>query len=140
MGMQGNTRVAKVEELRQAVLALHKRMIDEQRIRYERLHGRIQTTSEFLGLVLEHPEFEWIRAVSALVAQLDEWREASEAASDQELEDIVAALRQLIQREGANSGFTQKYWEMIESTPAVLIEHVKLTRILGGEPRGAQAG
>ena len=132
MGMQGETRV-KVEELRQAVLALHKRMIDAQRIRYERLHGRIETTSEFLGLVLEHPEFEWIRAVSALVAQLDEWREASEGSGAQELEAIVDALRKLIQPQGSNGGFTKKYWEMIESTPEVLIEHVKLTRVLGSD-------
>lgn len=131
--MQAGGRVAKVEEVRRAMLELHRRMIDAQRIRYERLHGRIETTSQFLGLVLEHPDFEWIRALSALVAQLDEWRDAAGEASDQELAAIFEALRRLIQRDGPNAAFTSKYWEMVETTPEVLVDHVKLWRILGAE-------
>ncbi len=123
----------RVDEVRHAMLELHRRMIDAQRIQYERLHGRIATTNEFLGLVLEHPEFEWIRALSALVAQLDEWRENEEAnaADEEDLEAILETLRRLIQRNGPNTQFAARYWEMIDSTPEVLIEHVKLTRILG---------
>ena len=58
-------------QLRRAVLELHKALMDAQRIRYERLHGRIATNGEFLGLVLEHPQFAWLRALSALIARLD---------------------------------------------------------------------
>jgi hypothetical protein len=119
-----------VEEMRHAMLELHRRLIDAQRIQYEKLHGRVQTTSEFLGLVLEHPDFEWIRALSALVAQLDEWRE-TEVRDAGELDAIVAALRRLIQPQGSDTEFSRKYWEMIERTPEVLIDHVKLTRLLG---------
>jgi hypothetical protein len=123
----------RVDEVRHAMLELHRRMIDAQRIQYERLHGRIATTNEFLGLVLEHPEFEWIRALSALVAQLDEWRENEEAnaADEEDFEAILETLRRLVQRNGPNTQFAARYWEMIDSTPEVLIEHVKLTRILG---------
>ena len=34
--------------------------------RNERDHGRIETSGEFLGLVLEHKAFEWLRELSAL--------------------------------------------------------------------------
>ena len=118
-----------VEEVRHAMLELHRRLIDVQRIQYEKLHGRIQTTSEFLGLVLEHPDFEWIRALSALVAQLDEWREA-EGGGPQELQAIVDTLRRLIQPQGSDTSFGRKYWGMVEGSPEVLIDHVKLTRLL----------
>lgn len=131
--MKVRDRFAKVDEVRHALLRLHKGMIDAQRIAYERSHGRIRTTTEFLGVILEHPEFEWIRALSALIAQLDEWRDDSEAASDQELDEIFAALRSLLQREGPNQRFAQRYWEMVEATPEVLVDHVKLWRVLGGE-------
>ena len=120
----------RVEEVRHAMLELHRRLIDAQRIQYEKLHGRVETTSEFLGLVLEHPDFEWIRALSALVAQLDEWREA-EPQDPQQLEAIVATLRRLVQPQGTDSAFGRRYWEMVEGTPEVLIDHVKLTRLLG---------
>src|SRR5207237_9967499 len=112
-------RMVKVEEMRHALLELHKTMIDAQRVRYERDHGRIQSSNEFLGLVLEHPEFEWIRQLSALIAQLDEWREEGVGASDAELTVITGALKALIQPQGANAAFTQRYWQMAEATPDV---------------------
>ena len=128
--MKVGDRLARIDEVRHALLRLHKGMIDAQRISYERAHGRIETTTEFLGIVLEHPDFEWIRSLSALIAQLDEWREDPESASDRELEDILGALRSLLQRDGSNARFTQRYWEMVEATPDVLVDHVKLWRLL----------
>ena len=62
-----------IDDLRHSVLALHKALLDAQRIRYEREHGRISTSGEFLGLVLEHPSFAWLRTLSALIARIDEW-------------------------------------------------------------------
>lgn len=128
--MKVGDRMARVDEVRHALLRLHKGMLDAQRISYERAHGRIETTTEFLGIVLEHPEFEWIRALSALIAQLDEWREDPEAASDRELEAILGAVKALLQREGANVKFSKRYWEMVEATPEVLVDHVRLWRLL----------
>ena len=123
-------RISAIDDVRHALLELHKSMIDAQRIRYERAHGRVETTSEFLGLVLEHPEFEWIRAFSALIAQLDEWREQAEGSSERELDDLLEAVRLLLQREGPNVAFARRYWEMVEATPEVFIAHVKLVRLL----------
>lgn len=123
-------RLARADTVRHALLELHKTMIDAQRILYEREHGRVTTPAEFLGLVLEHPDFEWIRALSALIAQLDEWREDPAEAGEERLGELLAALRSLLQREGPNTRFTQRYWEMIDSTPDVLVAHVKLTRVL----------
>ena len=118
-----------LEQVRHAILELHRRLIDAQRIQYEKLHGRIQTSSEFLGLVLEHPDFEWIRALSALVARLDEWSE-EDPADPRELQVILDTLRRLIQPQGSDTSFGRRYWGMVEGTPEVLIDHVKLTRLL----------
>ncbi len=131
--MTAKDRLAKVDALRHALLELHKSMIDAQRVRYERDHGRIGSAGEFLGLVLEHPEFGWIRELSALIAQLDEWRELSDNASAQELDALIDALRALVQT-GGSSDFNRKYWELVEATPDVLVGHVKLWRLLGPNP------
>src|SRR5258706_12324570 len=61
-----------VQQLRHSILELHKALLDAQRIRYEREHGRIQSAGELLGLVLEHPPFAWLRTLSALIARLGE--------------------------------------------------------------------
>lgn len=131
--MAGDKRQAAVDEMRHVLLELHKAMIDAQRIGYERDHGRIGSSGEFLGLVLEHPEFGWIRELSALIAQLDEWRELDDKASATQLAAITDKLRSLIQAGGA-SDFNLKYWEMAEATPDVLVSHVKLWRLLAANP------
>ena len=121
---------ARVGQLRHTLLELHKAMLDAQRIEYERAHGRIETSGEFLGLVLNHPEFEWIRALSALIAQLDEWAEEMETAGREEFDGIVEALRSLIRPEGANAAFSARYWRMVEDVPGVTVAHVKAWRLV----------
>jgi len=119
-----------VNGLRHGLLDLHKSLMDAQRIAYERTHGRIATSGEFLGLVLEHPEFAWLRALSALIARLDEWIEDREEAGDDELQSLVAALRSLIAPEGGNALFSAAYWKIVNDVPEALIAHVKLWRLL----------
>jgi hypothetical protein len=131
--MVSEKRLHQVDRMRHALLDLHKSMIDAQRLLYERDHGRVTTANEFLGLVLEHPEFGWIRELSALIAQLDEWRDTGTDAGDEQLAAIIQALRALVQKDG-DGEFNHKYWRMVEATPDVLVGHVKLWRILGPNP------
>jgi hypothetical protein len=116
-------------QLRRAVLELHKALMDAQRIRYERLHGRVATSGEFLGLVLEHPQFAWLRALSALIARLDEWLDDDKADPD-ELNAVVTALRALVEPQGKNAVFSTAYWEIVNDVPEATIAHVKLWRLL----------
>ncbi len=121
-----------VDELRHSLLDLHKALLDAQRIRYERDHGRIATSNEFLGLVLEHPAFAWLRTLSAMIARFDEWIEeqAAQFPSQDELPGIIAALRELVEVGGKHEVFSGLYWEIVNAEPTVLIEHVKLWRLL----------
>lgn len=119
-----------VQDLRHMLLALHKALLDAQRIRYEREHGRIPSSQAFLGIVLEHPAFAWLRSMSALIARLDEWMEEGEAASPEDLEEMIAALRSLIQAESPHADFGPRYWEIVNDVPEVLVEHVQLWRLI----------
>ena len=124
----------RLDALRHALLALHKTLLDAQRIRYEREHGRIESRGELLDLVLRDPSFEWLRVLSALIAGLDELAEADEDASG-----VIDKLRTLVRFEG-NPGFTNPYREIIEAVPDALVAHVQLSRLLadfgtsGGQP------
>src|SRR5258705_1029402 len=126
----------RLDALRHALLALHKTLLDAQRIRYEREHGRIESRGELLDLVLRDPSFEWLRVLSALIAGLDELAEADEDASG-----VIDKLRTLVRFEG-NPGFTGPYREIIEAVPDALVAHVQLSRLLadfGAAGRAAQA-
>lgn len=124
------TRTAFANDLRHAVLELHKSLMDAQRIAYERVHGRIATSGEFLGFVLEHPEFAWLRALSSLIARLDEWMEDPEKSGEEELQALIAALRSLVAPEGGNVLFSTAYWKIVNDVPEATIAHVKVWRLL----------
>jgi hypothetical protein len=117
-------------ELRRNILELHKALLDAQQIRYEREHGRIKSSGELLGLVLEHPAFAWLRQLSALIARLDEWVEMREEIGDDDLHAVVAALRDLISVDHRNGVFGKQYWEIADEVPEVLVAHVKLWRLI----------
>jgi hypothetical protein len=119
-----------VPELRRSILELHKALLDAQQIRYEREHGRVKSSGELLGLVLEHPAFAWLRQLSALIARLDEWVEMREEIGDDDLHAVVNALRDLINAEHRNGTFGKPYWEIVDNTPAALVAHVKLWRLI----------
>ena len=118
------------EELRRALLELHKTLLDAQRIRYEREYGRIESRGELLDLVLRDESFEWLRVLSALIARLDELADADEENKDAEMRGVIGRLRTLVRFEG-NRGFTDPYREIIEAVPDALVAHVQLSRLLG---------
>jgi len=134
------TDTTKLEALRHALLALHKTLLDAQRVRYEREHGRVESRGELLDLVLRDASFEWLRVLSALIAGLDELTEADKEAGA-ELRGVIDKLRTLVRFEG-NPGFTEPYREIIEAVPDALVAHVQLSRLLAdfGAAGGTSAG
>ncbi|HEX9193393.1 MAG TPA: hypothetical protein VF871_06540 [Burkholderiales bacterium] len=133
------TVTAKLDKLRQALLQLHKALLDAQRIRYERENGRVESRGELLALVLEDASFEWLRVLSALIARLDELAEADKVDDKSgdaraELRGVIERLRTLVRFEG-NDGFTAPYREIVEAVPDALVAHVQVSRLLN-EPGG----
>jgi guanosine-3',5'-bis(diphosphate) 3'-pyrophosphohydrolase len=127
------TATPNLDTLRRALLRLHKTLLDAQRVRYEREHGRVESRGELLDIVLRDASFEWLRVLSALIAGLDELAEAGEGA---EMRGLIDKLRTLVRFEG-NPGFTGPYREIIEAVPDALVAHVQLSRLLADFGAGA---
>jgi guanosine-3',5'-bis(diphosphate) 3'-pyrophosphohydrolase len=130
-----NMTTTPLDTLRHALLRLHKTLLDAQRVRYEREHGRVESTGELLDLVLKDASFEWLRVLSALIAGLDELAESGEAQG--EVWGVIDKLRTLVRFEG-NPGFTDPYREIIESVPDALVAHVQLSRLLAEFGKAAE--
>jgi hypothetical protein len=56
---------ARLREVRLKILHLHKALLEIERKSYERIHGTINS-GELLQLAINHPQFAWLRLVSAL--------------------------------------------------------------------------
>jgi hypothetical protein len=128
------TATGHLDNLRHALLELHRTLLDAQRIRYERKYGRVESRGELLDIVLWNDSFEWLRVLSALIARLDELAEADKTDGENqdasaEIRGVIDKLRTLVRFEG-NSGFTDPYREIIEAVPDALVAHVQLSRLL----------
>jgi guanosine-3',5'-bis(diphosphate) 3'-pyrophosphohydrolase len=129
----------KLDSLRHALLDLHKTLLDAQRVRYEREHGRVESTGELLDLVLREPSFEWLRVLSALIARVDELGESDDKDAAAEMRSVIDRLRTLVRFEG-NPGFTGPYREIVDAVPDALVAHVRLSRLLAAAGAAVQTG
>jgi hypothetical protein len=126
----GALAVARLRALRMALLALHKTLIDAERVRYERVNGRIENAHAALRLVLESPWFRWLRPLGELIVQMDERLSDKTPMQRIDVEAFVDRLRGLLQRDDGDEVFRREYHRSLQETPDVVMEHAKVTRLL----------
>lgn len=120
--------VAALSALRPALLDLHKNLLDWERAAYERAHGR-QTAGDMLRLLLSDPQFEWLRAISALVVRIDEELEA-DASPPSEFEALLDAVRATILERDVLSTFGQRYEAALQDSPDAVFAHRRVVALL----------
>src|SRR5581483_12360597 len=69
---------ADTDTIRAALLALHRELVEEERRRYEKIHGR-QSGADFLQTLIADPAFAWLAPLTTLIVRLDELEEAQDA-------------------------------------------------------------
>lgn len=125
--------VAALAALRPALLDLHKALLDWQRAEYERERGR-QSSHALLQLLLTDPQFEWLRAISALVVRIDEELEA-DASPPAELDALVTAVRDTIAMRDVLSPFGQRYEAALQDSPDAIFAHRRVIELLKADIR-----
>jgi hypothetical protein len=111
------------------LLRVHKALLEDARIRYEREQGRIEGSGALLRLVLNDPWFAWLHPLSGLVVQIDELL-AADTATVGEGEALLNQARTLLKPEETGEGFQRRYHRAIQDVPDVLIAHVALGKHL----------
>jgi hypothetical protein len=87
--------------MRNELLELHRAVLEAEKQRYERTHGRIASAGEALQIVINDPQFAWIQPLSELIVALDRVEEMLESPRYrellQEVPDVVLAHRRVSQ-------------------------------------------
>ena len=60
-------KVKQLHTIRTVLLALHKTLLDSQKLIYEARYGPIAGPNEYFKVVLEEEEFVWLRTFSLLI-------------------------------------------------------------------------
>ncbi|GGL68944.1 hypothetical protein GCM10010840_03810 [Deinococcus aerolatus] len=84
---------ARLDALVPALRHFHSALLDFAKGEYEFLHGPVGSPFELYSLVMNHPDFQWLRPLSGLMATLDEVLDARDRTlTGQNVTDVRAAL------------------------------------------------
>lgn len=120
----------KLRDIRSVLLRLHKTLLDFERESYERAHGRISNSYEFLNLVMHDPWFAWLRHLSELIVQIDELLDAEDA-SESTAAALIEQSRLLLTPSEAGDEFQRKYFTSVQQSPEVVLAHGEFAKLLG---------
>lgn len=121
---------AQLQDLFRALLRLHKALLDDERVSYERVHGRIPSNGVFLQLVLGDAWFAWLRPLSQLMAKLDELAEEDEASTCTDITALLASARILLTPTEEGEGFGRQYHDALQRGPEVVLAHAAVRALL----------
>ena len=123
----------KLVALRQALLQLHKSLLDMERRTYEKEHGKV-STGELFRLVVDDAQFSWLHNISEFVVRVDEALASEEGVSETDSHVAISLARKIFAPTESGDAFQKKYYDAIQSDPAVVMEHAELVRLFNNEP------
>ncbi|HZE63156.1 MAG TPA: hypothetical protein VE056_04720 [Pyrinomonadaceae bacterium] len=121
----------KLTDIRHVLLRLHKSLLDFERLGYERAHGRINNSYEFLNLVMHNPWFAWLRHLSELIVQIDESLDSREPTSESTAAALIDEARLLLVPTESGGEFQQKYFASVQQSSEVVLAHAEFAKLLG---------
>jgi hypothetical protein len=121
----------RLNDARLGLLALHKVLLDFERIRYERTHGRVETTGSFLQLAIHDPQFAWLRPISELVVQIDELLVSEEPGAEVDADTVMNQARKLLRADENGDDFQRQYHRALQDSPEVVMAHAQWKRLSG---------
>ena len=121
----------RLQQLRNALLALHKALIDSERVTYEQTIGAIQSPNHFLQLLTGDPWFAWLPALSQLIVAMDEALDEKEPLTTANVDDLVNQTRLLLVASEDGDGFSKHYFDALQRDPDVVLAHAEVVKFLG---------
>ena len=128
-GSEPNAR-KRLTDLRDALLQLHKALLESEKISYEATFGQISSPYQFLHLATQDPWFTWLMPVTQLVANVDEALDSKEPLTDAGVEELVARAGRLLVASADGEGFARHYDEALQRSPDVILAHGAAARVI----------
>jgi hypothetical protein len=123
-------------DLSYALRALHKALLDAELDNFP----MARSSSDRLALVVDHPSFAWLHALSELIVEFDELADSDDAASPTPRQFRDAVERLLGPAPASNAAFRSRYLEYLQLAPEVAFATGAVRQRLTGIGGPAQAG
>jgi hypothetical protein len=125
----------RLEDARQALLTLHKALVDSERVSYEKTIGGIRSSNDFLQLLISDPWFAWLQPLSQLIVSIDEALDAKEPLTTAKVDEAVKAAGVLLAPSESGEGFSRHYFDAMQRDPDVVLAHAEAAKFFGPRKR-----
>lgn len=115
---------------RDLLLKLHKTLVDHERAIYEGINGPA-SAGQFLHVLLEDPDFVWLRKFSTLIVDIDEMFAQKDGYTEESIELHLTSLRDLISMKDEDEAFRAKYQAALQQDLDAAARQGELRALLG---------
>jgi hypothetical protein len=124
------TILPRLDAARTDLLALHRVLLNAERVRYEKVFGRINGNGAFLQLALHDPWFTWLRPMMKLVSEVDSrlLDRGQAPITAAEASQMLSEAERLLRPDAEGSGFQQEFQQLLQDAPEVAVLHRQLAK------------
>lgn len=123
----------RLDAAREQLLRVHRALLETERMRYERVRGRIATNSAFLQLVISDPWFDWLRPMAQLVLLIDErTSDKKSPLGSTEARALLDRARGLLRADAEGDAFQRLYYQAVQASPELAVVARQAAQSLNG--------
>ena len=113
-----------LSQLREALLNLHKTLVDSERVSYEQTVGTIPSPNHFLQLLTNDPWFAWLHPLSLLIVAMDQALDNKrQPLTEADAVALIQQTRSLLIASEDGEGFSKHYFDALQRDPDVVFAH-----------------
>ena len=116
--------------LREALLALHKILLESERVSYEATFGKINSPYQFLQLLTNDPWFAWLAPLTHLITATDTMLDAKEPLTVAGVEAVFAQTRTLLVATENGEGFSRHFDEVLQRSPDAVFANATVAKLI----------
>ncbi|MCO5222934.1 MAG: hypothetical protein M9947_15390 [Thermomicrobiales bacterium] len=127
-------------KVREALLNLHKELLNVERKRYEQNVGPVASEFEFFRLATSDPSFAWIGPMTTLIVDIDEKVASKEPITIGSIETLYVETRSVL-ASSVESPFKAEYTQLLQENPGLVMKHSAVMQALPVQerPPGAES-
>ena len=118
-------------ELHDALLRLHKVLLDSERVVYEKSVGPIRSPNHFFQLLTGDPWFAWLRPISQLIVAIDESLDEKDPLTHGHLDALMRQAVFLLIPDRHEGEFGGRYMAALQRDPRVILAHAQVAKRIG---------
>ena len=115
-----------LKDVRHPLLALHRSILGELRVRHEAEFGAV-SPGEFLQIVINGSAYKWLGPLSTLIAALDDVLDDEEATPEARSE-IAQAVSAMFSSKGRDAAFDVHYLPMLQASPEIAVANGRVAQ------------